>query len=339
MRPTLFTLVVCICLMALPDAQGHGRLVEPPSRSSMWRYGFDNPTNYNDHELYCGGFQRQWGVNGGKCGVCGDPWDGKRENEAGGKYANGIIARKYKPGETITVNVDLTANHLGYFQFRLCPHNSPQTPVKQECLDRHLLRHTDGSDRFSVTTACRGIYSMAVVLPANVTCSQCVLQWRYNTGNSWGCDGPTCCVGCGPQEQFYGCADVAISADSEDQTKSPTSTFNVHSATSLCHVATKPVEQTTSEARNITTAANTTTTSTATTTVTASPTSATTSETTTSVADSPTADDSDENSGDCKATGVWEGNSRITVWCIANCRRGYCPEYYCSDACRHQTEY
>lgn len=63
--------------------------------------------------LYC--FQRQWGVNGGKCGVCGDPWDGKRENEAGGKYANGIIARKYKPGETITVNVDLTANHLGKF--------------------------------------------------------------------------------------------------------------------------------------------------------------------------------------------------------------------------------
>jgi hypothetical protein len=41
----------------------------------MWRYGFDAPANYNDHELYCGGFSRQWQTNGGKCGVCGDPWD------------------------------------------------------------------------------------------------------------------------------------------------------------------------------------------------------------------------------------------------------------------------
>ncbi len=32
------------------------RLWMPPSRSSMWRHGFDNPENYNDHELFCGGF-------------------------------------------------------------------------------------------------------------------------------------------------------------------------------------------------------------------------------------------------------------------------------------------
>ena len=53
----------------------HGRLIEPPSRSTMWRYGFNNPPNYNDHESYCGGFTRQWQTNGGRCGVCGDPWD------------------------------------------------------------------------------------------------------------------------------------------------------------------------------------------------------------------------------------------------------------------------
>ena len=41
----------------------------------MWRYGFNNPPNYNDHESYCGGFTRQWQTNGGRCGVCGDPWD------------------------------------------------------------------------------------------------------------------------------------------------------------------------------------------------------------------------------------------------------------------------
>jgi hypothetical protein len=41
------------------------------------RYGFSTAPNYNDHELYCGGFTRQWRTNGGKCGICGDPWDTK----------------------------------------------------------------------------------------------------------------------------------------------------------------------------------------------------------------------------------------------------------------------
>lgn len=53
----------------------HGRLIEPPSRASMWRYGFDTPHDYNDHECYCGGFTRQWQRNKGKCGICGDAWD------------------------------------------------------------------------------------------------------------------------------------------------------------------------------------------------------------------------------------------------------------------------
>ena len=47
--------------------------------------------------------QRQWGRNGGKCGICGDPWDGLRENEAGGRYAKGIITRNYTEGQIIDV--------------------------------------------------------------------------------------------------------------------------------------------------------------------------------------------------------------------------------------------
>ena len=47
-----------------------------------------------------------------RCGICGDPWDeSPREHEAGGKYANGIITRKYSPGQDVKVTVDLTANH------------------------------------------------------------------------------------------------------------------------------------------------------------------------------------------------------------------------------------
>ena len=35
---------------------GHGRLWDPPSRSTAWRQGFNTPINYNDNELFCGGF-------------------------------------------------------------------------------------------------------------------------------------------------------------------------------------------------------------------------------------------------------------------------------------------
>lgn len=35
---------------------GHGRMVDPPQRSSMWRFGFPVPPNYDDAGLYCGGY-------------------------------------------------------------------------------------------------------------------------------------------------------------------------------------------------------------------------------------------------------------------------------------------
>ena len=67
----------------------HGRMIDPPQRGSMWRFGFDVPPNYNDMSNYCGGISRQWETNGGKCGVCGDPWDqNPREHEPGGKRMN-----------------------------------------------------------------------------------------------------------------------------------------------------------------------------------------------------------------------------------------------------------
>ena len=34
-----------------------------------------------------------------QCGMCGDPVDMPRDNEEGGKFANGIIAGSYSPGQ------------------------------------------------------------------------------------------------------------------------------------------------------------------------------------------------------------------------------------------------
>ncbi|KAI8114759.1 hypothetical protein FF38_04444 [Lucilia cuprina] len=196
---------------------GHGRLIEPPSRASAWRYGFNTPPDYNDHELYCGGFTRQWKRNEGKCGVCGDAWDmpEPRPHEHGGQWGQGVIVRRYAPGSEMTIRVELTASHMGYFEFRLCP----EPKANQECLDRNLLTVLGGSPsqpspsdletRFYPRNGSR-IYEIKAVLP-EITCDQCVLQWRYIAGNNWGmCPDGNGAVGCGPQEEFRSCADIAL---------------------------------------------------------------------------------------------------------------------------------
>ena len=83
------TMVPLLLLLAtLSTVTPHGFLYDPPARNAMWRFGFTNPVNYNDNELYCGGFSVQWSNNGGKCGVCGDNWaDNKpRPHEVTGTY-------------------------------------------------------------------------------------------------------------------------------------------------------------------------------------------------------------------------------------------------------------
>ena len=74
---------------------------------------------------------------GGKCGICGDPWDASpRLHEApGGPFANGIIAREYRPGQDIEVHIDITANHFGHFEFKLCANNDTRRDPDQSCFD------------------------------------------------------------------------------------------------------------------------------------------------------------------------------------------------------------
>ncbi|CAL1265993.1 unnamed protein product [Larinioides sclopetarius] len=204
--------IFCWCLAI--QVQGHGRLLEPPSRSSMWRFGYDTPSNYNDNELFCGGIYVQTVINRGKCGVCGDAYHLKqpRPNEAGGKYGLGIIVRNYTVGQVINARIDLTANHLGYFEFKICPNNNTKKIVEQSCLDKYLLQLADGSGtRFYVKPWYLGLTDIKLQLPKELTCSQCVLQWQYRGENNWGlCSNGMQKLGCGPQETFRSCTDVAI---------------------------------------------------------------------------------------------------------------------------------
>lgn len=125
--------------------------------------------------------QTQFYRNGGRCGICGDPFDGPRDNEAGGKFATAAIGATYTQGQTITIQLEITVNHGGWFEFRLCPNNDFTKRVTQECLDKYLLEQTTGGARYTLDEG-RGIKTVTLKLPKDLTCSQCVLQWKWNTG-------------------------------------------------------------------------------------------------------------------------------------------------------------
>lgn len=73
---------------------------------------------------------------------------------------------------------------MGYFEFRLCPKNSTNQLVTQDCLDQNLLRLANGSTRYQVPDFTATWHDMAVKLPTGLTCSSCVIQWKYTTGLS-----------------------------------------------------------------------------------------------------------------------------------------------------------
>ncbi|KAF2367415.1 Cellulose/chitin-binding protein N-terminal [Trinorchestia longiramus] len=117
-------------------AYGHGFLAEPPGRASAWRYGFNTPVDYDDNECFCGGFTYQYASMGGKCGICGDPWDqNPRDHEVGGIYATGTIVRDYTQGQVIKTTGNVTTNHLGHFEYKICANNDVTVEATQDCLD------------------------------------------------------------------------------------------------------------------------------------------------------------------------------------------------------------
>ncbi|KAF4527215.1 hypothetical protein B566_EDAN006141 [Ephemera danica] len=202
-------LSVLACFLAAvvvtPQVRGHGILVDPPGRASMWRYGYSTPANYDDSQYFCGGFQKQWEVYGGKCGECGDEYGlpRPRSNENGGKYGKGIITRHYKAGQDVSISVEITANHMGYFRFSLCQLNSTTQLETEDCFKNRVLQLSNGAGTDYKIGTSTGPYTVRVRLPAGFVCPRCVLQWHYNTGNSWGtCADGSGAMGCGKQESF-----------------------------------------------------------------------------------------------------------------------------------------
>ncbi|XP_055873782.1 uncharacterized protein LOC106052195 isoform X2 [Biomphalaria glabrata] len=218
--------VVLLCLVVV--SLGHGRLMDPPSRMSAWRVGFDVPTNYNDQGMNCGSSGTQWGQNGGKCGICGESWSAVKlyERPYGSMVQHNIITRQYEESSEIQVALDITANHKGWNEFRICDiAKSGGIEATQACLNKTLLADRSGKTRFDLSSNKTGFFYYSLRLPPGMTCSHCVLQWKWKTGLSWGCDDLGCGIGRGDaHEEFYGCSDVSIVPKGSSVSRAPTQT-------------------------------------------------------------------------------------------------------------------
>jgi hypothetical protein len=104
-KSTMGIIIILALSMSIQKIAGHGRLMDPPSRSSIWRLpefsSYSPPINYDDNQLFCGGLHQEDNP-GTNCGVCGDPLDQSRprDNEIGGVYYNtGYITRAYNASQ------------------------------------------------------------------------------------------------------------------------------------------------------------------------------------------------------------------------------------------------
>jgi len=302
----------------------HGRLWTPPGRSTAWRFPefahYNLTEDYDDNQLYCGGAQKQ--MSTGKCGVCGDAYDDPepRDHEVGGKYVRRTdrpIVATYIQGDVATFVFQLTTNHQGWVVFKVCPTNDLSVEATQECLDSHLLelaptsRNMEHDHRFQLPkgdhTSPNNI-DIDVIIPSDLTCDPCVLQWKYHTGNTWNTDPETgeSGLGVGPQEEFYACADIRIT---EKIPTSPRFLFKTEQTTQVQVASTAPPETTSTDREQTTTVDNTTT-------------------------------NKEDNNSECVAIGPWAakpGQYDMDRWCRLNCIEftpKYCPDIMCSETCR-----
>ncbi|KAJ8674246.1 hypothetical protein QAD02_005508 [Eretmocerus hayati] len=217
----VYLVSIVLLITLLTEIFGHGMLMDPVSRSSAWRKGFENPINVDDNALYCGGVhQDRERRENFTCGVCGDDHNlpQPRPNEYGGEFGNGTIVKTYKVGERIEVSVNVTACHRGTFEFSLCPLDGSKDIETEDCFRKFPLKgkmitpHNDTEETYFFGPAdVNGDYTIELQLPANFTCQHCSFRWEWIVGNNVGyCLNGTEALGCGTQETFRNCADISI---------------------------------------------------------------------------------------------------------------------------------
>ena len=207
-----FNLLCVVILLKLSvDVSGHGMVVDPVNRASRWRFDKTAVKDYNDNSLFCGGFDNQWKVYGGKCGLCGDSYGDAqpRSHELGGTYGQGKIVKSYNQGSKIKIKANLTMNHLGIFSFKTC--NLDTDKVKSDkCFATWPVTMLSGKN-YTLKSPANGQYKITLKLPKNLSCKKCVFQWTWITASNFNiCPDGIGRKGCGPQKYFRTCSDIKI---------------------------------------------------------------------------------------------------------------------------------
>lgn len=218
---------------------GHGYLKSPPARNVLAN------SDYCPHCLNAGGVATVSASGtltwpGGQHGICGDPFQGPRKHEFGGKFYTGKPAVTYAQGQVAQIEVYISTNHNGRFRFRICqyrknPFETEADVLTDQCLDQHVLKQANvpgaqnpGEEWFYTTPGdpVTTEYVMFYQLPENLVCDgnkyACVLQWYWQSGNSCHLPNspkqyqrpfnmPTCGTeGSNYPEEFWNCADILI---------------------------------------------------------------------------------------------------------------------------------
>jgi hypothetical protein len=232
--------IVMLLFSRLIPSHAHGFLRNPPARNVLAN------SDYCPHCLNAGSVESvsQKGTLSwpdGRHGICGDPFDGPRHHEEGGKfYMGGTPVVTYDKGSIAKFDIFLSTNHNGRFGFRICkirkgPFDSEKEQLTEGCLNQHILKQADipeaqipGEEWYYTSPGdpTTTEYSMYYQLPENLTCdgvtATCVIQWYWQSANS--CNPPgfldqykrpyglADCLSEGAPypEEFWNCATVAI---------------------------------------------------------------------------------------------------------------------------------
>lgn len=197
-------LLFFILLLLIDAVYLHGMMLYPPQRGSMWRFYKNFPINYNDNGLNCGNNYKM-------CGICGDSSNvlqSHQPHSINGRF--GKISSKYPTRllykQNLTVAINVTANHKGYFYYEYCNLDLYKWETKN-CFQQftpNLVLYLLPANAYGTILNNIG--------PINFYCKHCILRWTWITQKNW--VQKPCHMykdsSCGQQEIFRNCADFSV---------------------------------------------------------------------------------------------------------------------------------
>jgi len=208
-------IVTALVTMFIGAVEPHGRMLTPPSRTTMYvvdsaKWASQEPY-WNSYGVECDNQDEKVST----CGRCGGAPGSQEAKDLiqGGKYGKNIVVANFTAGQVIDIVSDKGAWHYGYEYYELCSSstesdgcfkiltvNSATTPVVDKQKVCVALANDDQPDK----------HTAKVQLPAGVKCDRCTLRWTYRTAYPGAAGWKNCWVAPGGVQVFRNCADIRI---------------------------------------------------------------------------------------------------------------------------------